>query len=227
MLGELKLIKHKIDHLNNIYRDTQIVYDNFFNDKLKVDGFIVITHQIIELCQGGFLCKMLSKEDILVNHLVNVAIMSNEIAKYCNLSETETFDLLLASLMHDIGKNVIPHNILNQKGELSFRQKQFVKGHAHLGKILLNNLNINDNVLNIIEQHHSYIETIDNPVNLKNMENHNSQQSILICSIADISDAILSKRAYKCSMSLKVAQTDLLNRGILDIEDVFIAIGLV
>lgn len=48
-------------------------------------------------------------------HSQRMAVLSEKFAKKLNLSEAEINKLLLISKLHDIGKTVIPKNILNKK----------------------------------------------------------------------------------------------------------------
>jgi len=128
------------------------------------------------------------------NHSQNVADISKMIAKALNLSKEKINQIYYAGLVHDIGKTLIPNEIINKKGKLDEYEFKIIKKHSiHAYKALLKSKELN-HIANIVLQHHERRDGKGYPLGLKN-------DDILIesriISIADAYDAMTSHRPYR------------------------------
>lgn len=212
--------------INYLYIETEKAFKNFFKEKKDLSKFENIAKEIIKVNKNGFNLSLLSKEDKLSNHCLNVAIISERIGRHINLSEEDNYDLVLGALIHDIGKFLIPINILNKPAKLSKEEKEVVMAHTKIGPPLLNNIRVNKRVIEIIKNHHDNIKIIKKPIKIYCSDLDLNVLLPVICSLADITDAIISKRAYKKALPLTFAKKELRIKGFLDIEDLFNAIEL-
>lgn len=62
--------------------------------------------------------------------------------------------MLDAAYLHDIGKVLIPVNILNKAGKLDERETEIMHKHSELGYELLKSTDIDKKTLNLIRNHH-------------------------------------------------------------------------
>lgn len=112
------------------------------------------------------------------------------------------------ALLHDLGKVLIPENILTKQGKLSPKEEDIMHLHSTLSYELLKKQGIDDNVLNIIKYHHQNPLHSGYPEVLANQDiDINSQ----IVSLADKYSALREKRSYKRQMSEKEALNLLYN----------------
>ena len=114
-----------------------------------------------------------------------------------------------ASLLHDIGKLMIPKEILTKKGQLDRDEFEIIKTHAKLGGEVLKKANITfrdsfnkDSYLKIASEiamyHHEKWDGSGYPEGLKEK---NIPKCARIVAIADVYDALRSKRVYKDAFS--------------------------
>ena len=103
------------------------------------------------------------------------------------------------ALLHDIGKVLIPQNILNKHGRLTPKETDIMHLHSRLSEAILSTQNIEPEVLNIVKYHHQnkagsgYPEIKNSPFGYDiNTE---------IVSLADKYSALTEKRMYKPQMS--------------------------
>ncbi|NLC55130.1 MAG: HDIG domain-containing protein [Erysipelothrix sp.] len=170
---------------------------------------------------------LLSKNGELNFHLVNVAILSGLIGQYCELSQRDLIIIILGSVIHDIGKQEIPIEILDKPGKLSIVEKNLINTHPYEGLKILAKFNLSQEVLDIVQFHHQYIKELPKAIKLKDIVQDHRAAYPIICSVADVTDAVISKRAYKLSLSPTVSRDDLLKKGILDIDEIYKAIGII
>ena len=207
--------------LSQIYQHTDQVLSDFYENRDSIDGFFDLVEQIVLITKKDFNHNDLSTNGNFPTHLVNVAILSSGIAKYCELAEDEIRKVILGALLHDIGKTYISREILNKPGKLTKQETRIVNKHTSIGRNALVHFTLDSSVLTIVENHHTFIKDLESPINLKNVIKKYKVAYPLICSVADITDAILSERSYKPGLSLDVSRKDLYEKGIMDIRDIY------
>ena len=98
-----------------------------------------------------------------------------------------------AALLHDIGKVLIPDNILEKKGSLTDEEKKIMNLHTELGYALLKQMGVSEKVLKLVKYHHQKPDGSGYPKAEKNFEfDVNSQ----ILQVADIYSALTENRSY-------------------------------
>ncbi len=131
-------------------------------------------------------------------HVQRVSLYSKIIGKHYGLNEREIELLFHAAPMHDIGKIAIPDAILNKPGKLNFEEFEIMKTHAHLGYRMISN---SDRPLLaaasiIAHEHHEKWDGSGYPRGLVGNDIHIYGR---ITALADVFDALGSKRCYKDS----------------------------
>ena len=112
--------------------------------------------------------NMRSVDDSIYAHSLNVALITGMLGKWLKMSK-EDFDLLiLAALLHDIGKAKIPPEILNKPGKYTDEEFALVRKHPTLGyEILLQYPRLDNRVKNAALMHHERCDGSGYPQNLK------------------------------------------------------------
>ena len=120
------------------------------------------------------------------------------------LSAQEIDEIALASIMHDIGKIAIPDAILNKPGRLTPEEFEVMKTHTVQGEMLLSHIpqlkdtGVYTYARDIARHHHERWDGTGYPDGLKGDEISPWAQ---IVSLADVYDALTSKRVYKEAFS--------------------------
>ncbi len=116
------------------------------------------------------------------------------------LSEEDMDNIALAAVMHDVGKIAIPDDILNKPGRLTKEEFEVIKTHTVRGEALLETIpQLRENKVfgyacDIARHHHERWDGRGYPDGLKGDEISVWAQ---IVSLADVYDALSSKRVYK------------------------------
>lgn len=135
------------------------------------------------------------KNGVAKNHLENVSNITFCICAMLGLSEDEIRQIGYASMLHDIGKVVIPSELISKQGYLTEEEKEIMKLHAECGYKLLSCIEGDFTLLagDIAHYHH---EKIDGS-GYYNLKGDEIPLAARIVSVADVFDALTSSRSYK------------------------------
>ena len=122
-------------------------------------------------------------------HSINVCALSVACGYEMKLSEKDIKTLGTGALLHDIGKTMIPKQILLKPGKLTEEEMNIMKRHPEYGKLMLNET---DAVTDIVLYHHENEDGSGYPAKI-------SKIPLLakIVHIADVYDALIRDRPYK------------------------------
>ena len=141
------------------------------------------------------LARLKSADDYTYMHSVAVCAMMVALAQQLELDESLMRSIGLAGLLHDLGKAVIPHEILNKPGKLTDAEFAIMKNHPVRGHaMLLGNAESDPIALEVCLHHHEKTDGSGYPEQL------NDQQISLYSkmgAVCDVYDAITSNRPYK------------------------------
>ena len=117
-------------------------------------------------------------------------------ARLYGLSDKESTMLKMASPMHDIGKIAIADSILNKPGRHTVDEFETMKTHAQIGFEMLNKSDrpIIKAAAIVAQQHHEKYDGSGYPNGLSGEDIHIYGR---ITAVADVFDALGSKRVYK------------------------------
>lgn len=113
--------------------------------------------------------------------------------------EEDLNDISLGFFLHDIGKVLVPDEILNKEGRLTEAEFTEVRRHSYeYGAQIIDKNNIKNSVIrNMIKYHHAPLYT-NEPRCYPNEKSHTQIPLYTrVCKLADIYDAMTSKRCYK------------------------------
>ena len=142
--------------------------DGSYKDKFW-EKFNVLDSEIINIKNviRGLTFVIDCKCDISNFHSLSVYNISCIMCQYFNLSKIETYDVMIGSLLHDIGKLAIPDEILKKESSLTKEEFEVMKNHVIYTYEILYNLK-NDRILNIAANHHEKLNGKGYPRGISN-----------------------------------------------------------
>lgn len=161
-----------------------------------------------ELIWGTHISALANYIDWLYSHTINVTILSTTIGYKMNLSNNALENLIVSSLLHDIGNILIPKSILNKTGSLTEEEWKIIKQHPQIGYDMLLGTDLPAEVIIPVLQHHKRIDQSGYP---EGKVAHISCASQIIA-IADSFDSMTSTRPYRSAMSTSEALNDMKNK---------------
>lgn len=133
--------------------------------------------------------------DYIIAHNANVALLSMAFAKSIGFDEVKLIDIGVSGLLHDVGIIKIPSRIVYKTTKLSEAEVASVKKHPQISFELIGNSNIiSHQAKQIILHHHERISGQGYPSKLSGKDVPYLAQ---ICALADVFDAMTSKRPYR------------------------------
>lgn len=142
----------------------------------------------------AFFFNTLEKKDkYTATHSNNVRNISIKIARAMNLSQAEILDIAIAASLHDLGKLMIPLNIINKPGKLDEREFDIIKRHPIVSWNFIKDLSSFSTIKDIVRHHHEWVNGSGYPDHLTINE---LSLGAKIVAIADCYDAINSNRPY-------------------------------
>ena len=169
------------------------------NAPIDTDMLIEGTQQILSENKNSLqifdmLHSMRQFDDLTYVHCVNVALIASISGKWLGYGENDIKVLIISGILHDIGKLMIPNEILTKPGKLSSDEFKIMKQHVNLGYEKLKNQNIDMRVKEACLLHHEKCDGTGYPFGLKSKD---IPAVAKIIAVADVYDAMTAARVYR------------------------------
>lgn len=89
---------------------------------------------------------MRDMDDLTYVHCINVAIIASILGKWLGYSEEDVKVLTLCGILHDIGKLLVPNEILSKPDRLTANEYAIIKEHVNLGYQIVKDADIDERV---------------------------------------------------------------------------------
>ena len=149
-----------------------------------------------------------AKDDVTEGHSVRVASCSKALAKAMGFDDLAVDKIYHTALLHDVGKIGIPDSILKKTDNLTPQEYAQIQLHTTIGADILSPFRTMDYLADGALYHHERYDGKGYPMGLK------EEQIPLIgriLAVADVYDALISKRHYKGPMEKAAARQELLD----------------
>jgi len=146
------------------------------------------------------------KDQYTAGHQPRVTQLACAIAGEMGLSEDQIEGIRMAASIHDIGKIMVPAEILNKPGPLSEIQYEMIKMHPRAGYDILKGLKLPWPVAQIILQHHERLDGSGYPQGLSGEE---IMVEARILTVANVVEAMNAHRPYRPAYDIKEALAEI------------------
>jgi HD-GYP domain-containing protein (c-di-GMP phosphodiesterase class II) len=141
-------------------------------------------------------------------HSGRVGSYARKIGVRLGLPEAQLDQVVMAALMHDIGKIGVPDHVLLKQGRLTPEEFGYIKKHPELGWMALKNVNDFKSISLIVLHHHERMDGAGYPAGLKGSVIPLGSR---IIAVADSYDALTTDRPYRKARSQEQAVEELLS----------------
>lgn len=172
------------------------------NEEIKPNILLEQVDRILSNGRNGFhILEMMTcvkqYDDVTFAHCLNVGMLSNVIGKWLGKPDNELEILTLAGILHDIGKLMIPAEIIDKKGKLTDEEYALVKTHSKHGYNILKSQNLDERIKYAALMHHERLDGSGYP---QHLGGDKIAEFAKIVSIADVYDAMTANRSYRKGM---------------------------
>jgi putative nucleotidyltransferase with HDIG domain len=141
------------------------------------------------------LARLKTADDYTYMHSVAVCALMVALARQLGHDEQQTRAAGMAGLLHDLGKAVMPMEVLNKPGKLTDEEFRIIKSHPVEGhRLLVEGGAAGEVTLDVCLHHHEKVDGSGYPHGLKDAEISLHAKMGAVC---DVYDAITSNRPYK------------------------------
>jgi HD-GYP domain-containing protein (c-di-GMP phosphodiesterase class II) len=141
------------------------------------------------------LARLKTADDYTYMHSVAVCALMVALSRQLGLDDKQTRDAGMSGLLHDLGKALVPMEVLNKPGKLTDEEFRIVKSHPEAGhRLLLEGGTVGEVPLDVCLHHHEKIDGSGYPHRLKDEQISMFAKMGAVC---DVYDAITSNRPYK------------------------------
>lgn len=142
------------------------------------------------------------------NHVKRVGEYSAILASELGFNENEIHDIKIASMLHDVGKIMVDESILHKPGKFTDEEYKIMQEHVTYGGKLLEGVpgNIMQLGAKIALYHH---ERYDGNGYVNKLKGDDIPKEAQITSVADVFDALVSKRCYKGAWTMEDAYKEI------------------
>ncbi|MBR1977693.1 GAF domain-containing protein [bacterium] len=171
-----------------------------------------------------------ARDKITSGHSKRVTMYSVLIAEALGMTEKEIDTIKQAALLHDIGKIGVKDSILQKEGKLTDEEYENIKQHASLTHSILSKVYASGEFKDIVDIASSHHEKFDGSGYFRGTKGEEIPLGGRILAVADVFDAITSKRHYRSRMEIEKAVGILIDSRDKHFDpnlvDIFLAITL-
>lgn len=172
-----------------------------------------------EVNASNVLTVLKDHDEYTFRHCIDVSAQVLKTCKYLgNYSEKELEVVALGGLLHDIGKSKIPVEIINKPGKLNEVEWSYMKSHPTYSAQMIEGLGLDKRTLSIAYHHHIRKDGTGYP----NKPFSQVDELGRITAIADVYQALVTKRPYKITDPPNVALQKISEWTTTDFDEVLV-----
>lgn len=176
--------------LNDIAdRNKEVDVDSMFAGITDILSNSDNTYSIFDM-----LNNMMNFDDSTYAHSLNVAMIVNILGRWLKLSEDEIKVITVAGMLHDVGKLLIPQEIITKPGKLTNEEYEIIKQHTVKGYRLLIDKGVDDKISMAALMHHEKCDGSGYPLGIKGDKITEFAKMI---TVVDIYEAMTANRVYR------------------------------
>ncbi len=210
----------EFQHFKRDYKLNVDCFENMINEmvekNIKLDAQTLLHRSLDMIADGGgqvgvldMLHNMREYDDSTFAHCMNVGLICNVMTTWLKFDKSQVELATACGLFHDIGKLLVPHNILAKPGKLSSDEYAEIQKHPVAGYQLLLSQDVDNHVRYAALMHHERCDGSGYPMHLMGDK---IDMYARIVAIADVYEAITAARVYRGPLcpfrAIEIFETD-------------------
>lgn len=174
-----------IKRVKNLTRDLKSAPANAIRDA----GELIETLTAAFGDDGDVLMNLVSLSDSefsIYHHALNVTVLALTLGAARGIEGEDLKELGIGAMLHDIGKILVPAQILTKDGDLNPSEQAILDSHPALGAKMAGRVGkLNDAVIEIIENHHEMLDGSGHPRQLRAPDISSAAQTVAVANVYD------------------------------------------
>jgi HD-GYP domain-containing protein (c-di-GMP phosphodiesterase class II) len=198
-------LKQQIKQTEILHRKTSTLVKSFMEEaKFGRPINTVVAKQAVASCVDSILkspdnltlmAMLKNRDEYTAQHSMNVCIFAVALGRQMHLNREQLNNLGLCGMMHDMGKMVIPPEILNKPGRLTDDEMRIMESHTEQGRrILIDSRDMYSGAIDVAHMHHERMNGTGYP---RKLTGEHITPFAQMVAVVDVYDAITSDRPYK------------------------------
>jgi HD-GYP domain-containing protein (c-di-GMP phosphodiesterase class II) len=204
-LSSNEVTPEKLQVAKQIFTESKAIQKKVFNDakegcNLDLAPIFEVTNKSVDAIfenPDSLACivNIRHKDEYLLEHSISVSIYLLMFSSYLNIDKATAQEMALGAFLHDVGKIMVPDNILNKPGKLTDSEFYVMKTHAnHTVDIFEKTEGLSKLSYEVAAYHHEKLDGTGYPFQIKGDKLSKYCRMMNIC---DIFDALTANRCYK------------------------------
>ena len=204
-LSTNELTPEKLQQAKKLLTESKTILNKTFCDvkngcDLELSPILEVTNKSVDAIFNNLdslscIVNIRKKSEYLLEHSLSVSIYLSIFSSYLNIDKAIVYDMAIGAFLHDVGKVMVPDNILNKPGKLTDDEFFIMKTHAtHSANIIKSVEGISNLSYEVAAFHHEKLDGTGYPFKLKADKISKYCRMMNIC---DIFDALTANRCYK------------------------------
>lgn len=204
-LSPNELTPEKLRVAREIFNESKAIQQKIFSDAkngcdLDLTSISAVNNKSVDAIFNNpdslaCIVNIRKKDEYLLEHSISVSIYLSIFSNYLNIDKATAYEMSIGAFLHDVGKIMVPSDILNKPGKLTDNEFFIMKTHAnHSADIIKNTTGISNLSYEVAAFHHEKLDGTGYPFQLKADKLSKYCRMMNIC---DIFDALTANRCYK------------------------------
>ncbi|MHB9074099.1 MAG: HD domain-containing phosphohydrolase [Desulfobaccales bacterium] len=204
--------KEEVGFLNQVAGDIAVGIRSLRLEQELVQGLIKFQIMMIQTVEAiAAMAEM--RDPYTAGHQRNVTRLACDLARKINLTDERIEGIRVAGFLHDIGKIVVPVEILNKPGKLNDYEFNLIKTHSQAGHDILQKIDFPWPVAETVLQHHERLNGSGYP---RGLTGSDILLEAKILAVADVMEAMAAHRPYRPGLGVDKALEEITrNQGTL------------
>lgn len=204
-LSKNELTPEKLQSAKLVLTESKVILNKVFSDAkngcdLALEPILEMTNKSVDAIFNNIdslscIVSIRKKSEYLLEHSISVSIYLSIFSSYLNIDKTIAYEMSIGAFLHDVGKIMVPDEILNKPDKLTDNEFFIMKTHAnHSADIIKHIKGISNLSYEVAAFHHEKLDGTGYPFKLKADKISKYCRMMNIC---DIFDALTANRCYK------------------------------
>lgn len=195
---EFQVFQEEFNHsLESVNQNLQHIVTN--SEDINTDTLLsqttqLLTHNATTIGVLDLVNNLRIYDDSTYAHSLNVSIICRIFGQWLNWSQEDIDALTVAGTLHDLGKLLLPPEIIKKPDRLTDEEFRIIKTHPYRGYKHVEHLDIDPRIKDAILMHHEKNDGTGYPAKLKG---DGIAPFAKIVAIADVYDAMTANRVYR------------------------------